>query len=62
MSKKDEFDFDIPDKKEKKEKPQREKKESKPFFGEGSFLSGIFKKASSFDDEFEFEKEKKDKG
>ncbi len=62
MSKKDEFDFDIPDKKEKKEKPQREEKESKPLFGEGSFLSGLFKKTPSFDDEFSFEKEKKDKG
>lgn len=59
MSKKDEFDFDIPD---KKERPQREEKERKPFFGEGSFLSGLFKKTSSFDDEFEFEKEKREKG
>lgn len=62
MARKDEFDFDIPDKKEKKKRAQREEKERKPLFGEGSFLSGLFKKTSSFDDEFEFEKEKKDKG
>lgn len=64
MSKKDEFDFDIPDKKEKKERPQREEKERKPLFGEGSFLGGLFKKSSSFedsslDDEAFFDKEKK---
>ncbi len=61
MSNKDEFDFDIPD---KKEKPQREKKESKPLFGEDSFLGGLFKKSASFedsslDDEAFFDKEKK---
>lgn len=61
MARKDEFDFDIPEKKEKKERPQRDKKESKPLFGEGSFLGGLFKKSSSFDDEFSFEKEKKEK-
>lgn len=62
MARKDEFDFDIPEKKEKKERPQRDKKESNPLFGEGSFLGGLFKKSSSFDDEFSFDKEKKDKG
>ena len=65
MSKKDEFDFDIPDKKEKKERPHREVKERKPLFGEGSFLGGLFKKSASFeyssiDDEAFFDKEKKD--
>ena len=64
MARKDEFEFDIPSKKEKKEKPQREENERKPLFGEGSFLGGLFKKSSSFedsslDDEAFFDKEKK---
>lgn len=61
MSRKDEFKFDAPSKKEKKEKPQREKKEGKPLFGEGSFLGGLFKKSSFFGDESFFGKEKKEK-
>lgn len=64
MSRKDEFEFDLPGRKEKKEKTQREKKESKALFGEGSFLGGLFKKSASFedsslDDEAFFDKEKK---
>lgn len=59
MARKDEFEFDIPDKKEKKERPQREGKESKPLFGEGSFLSGLFKKSSS-DFGLSFDKEEKE--
>ena len=59
MARKDDFEFDIPDKKEKKEKPQREGKESKPLFGEGSFLSGLFKKSSS-DFGLSFDKEEKE--
>lgn len=63
MSRKDEFEFDLPSRKEKKERPQREEKESKPLFGEGSFLGGLFKKSASFedsslDDEAFFDKEK----
>lgn len=61
MARKDEFDFDIPDKKEKKEKPQREKKESKPLFGEGSSLGGLFKNSSSNDFEFSIGEDKKEK-
>lgn len=64
MSKKDEFEFDLPSRKEKKERPQREEKESKTLFCEGSFLGGLFKKSASFedsslDDEAFFDKEKK---
>ena len=59
MARKDEFEFDIPDKKEKKERPQREEKESKPLFGEGSFLGGLFKKSSS-DFGLSFDKEEKE--
>lgn len=62
MSRKDEFGFNLPNKKEKKERPQREKKESKPLLGEGSFLGGLsFKKSSFFGNESFFGKEKKEK-
>ena len=62
MSRKDEFEFDLPSKKEKKERPQREKKEGKKLFGDGSFLGGLsFKKSSIFGDESFFGKEKKEK-
>ena len=60
MSRKDEFQFDIPDKKEKKEKPQREKKEGKSLSGNGSFLEKLpFKKSSSTDFGLSFDKEQK---
>ena len=59
MSRKDEFGFNLPNKKDKKERPQREKKEGKNLFGEGSFLGGLsFKKSSFFGDESFFGKEK----
>ena len=69
MSKKDEFEFDLPNKKEKKEKPQREKKEGKDLlaegknlFGDGSLLDKLpFKKSSSIDFDISFDKEKKEK-
>lgn len=61
MARKDEFDFDIPDRKEKKEKTQREKKEGKPLLSEGSSLGGLFKKSSSDDFEFSTGKERKEK-
>nr|MBE6545073.1 hypothetical protein [Oscillospiraceae bacterium] len=62
MSRKDEYSFDAPSKKEKKERPQREKKESKKLFGDGSFLGGLsFKKSSFFGNESLFGKEKKEK-
>lgn len=59
MSRKDEYRFDAPSKREKKERPQREKKEGKKLFGDGSFLGGLsFKKSSFFGDESFFGKEK----
>lgn len=59
MARKDEFDFDIPD---KKEKPQREKKENKSIFGEGSFLKKLsLKKSPSDDFDFSVDEEKKEK-
>lgn len=61
MSRKDEFKFDAPSKKEKKERPQREKKEGKKLFGDGSFLGGLSFKKSSFSGESFFGKEKKEK-
>ena len=62
MARKDDFEFDIPDKKEKKERPQREKKEGKSLSGNGSFLDKLpLKKSSSDDFEFSLGEGKKEK-
>lgn len=62
MARKDDFEFDIPDKKEKKERPQHEKKEGKSLSGNGSFLDKLpLKKSSSDDFEFSLGEGKKEK-
>ena len=63
MARKDDFDFDIPSKKERKERSPSEGKGGINLFGEGSFLGGLFSKFSSSGkdssfDESLFDKEK----